>query len=333
MDDRKKAIVILDRGTLRIVYGNSVKSMAVAEVSHPGNAAFLDRVFEDFRVLAIQSVADMTREQLEGLAGAGSPKQAEQPELPRSRTVRMPPAHERAEGKPPRATPGEDDDGSFFVKSNFETLITVDDLFLDEFIPGTDIRRSLAISPSRPVNLAIYDQKAVQRSAILKRMLQTGKLERISGEEAAGMLAAADREDAAKFNEESQRKDREIDRYCGVVPAGMSAEEYAERVSSGSAGHGSSRIIDGPAKGGGKGGAQEIDEAASVEVTGGGEGEQSMEGLLKEIAEEQQGFAFPVAPEETEPAEEPASVRKARLAARPAPQKSSPPGGGPIKRK
>lgn len=217
MDNKKPALLVLERESIRVIYGSSMKIIKTAEASLPHNVAFFDKLFAENRVLAIEKVKEMGKDQLFGFLSQRPAAQPQPAATPPSTFQQPAPAQYQQQ---PQQRPADLNDGSFWVKSSAKTTIIIDDLFTNAEIPNAPgCRQALSVSPERPVNLANYNPEDVNRSGILRRLLTIGTLVRISSNEANHMHATADTKADGGGNE--------VDRYAPLIPEGMGAAAYA----------------------------------------------------------------------------------------------------------
>jgi hypothetical protein len=216
MDNKKPALLVLERESIRVIYGSSMKIIKTSEAGLPHNIAFFDKLFAENRVLAIEKVKEMGKDQLFGFLNQKAPQQQQPASLPSS----LPPSAVSQPAAVPQQRQADLNDGSFWVKSNAKTTIIIDDLFTNAEIPNAPgCRQALSVSPERPVNLANYNPEDVNKSGILRRLLTIGTLARISPNEASHMDAAADARANGGGNE--------VDRYAPLIPDGVGAAAYA----------------------------------------------------------------------------------------------------------
>jgi hypothetical protein len=167
----KNALIFVDGGVVKVVFGSSIKVMRPDEVGLGHNKEFLGKLFAGHRVLFVERAAEMSMDEF--LSGV-SAKLVRQPE-PESKTQRLPAsaiAVGPARQARPGSAPGPEPSGQW-IKSNAKTIIIIDDLPTnDELAPG--IKKALSLQPGRVTSLGALDQAKVAASTTLRRLIQNG---------------------------------------------------------------------------------------------------------------------------------------------------------------
>jgi len=251
----KKALLFVESGVIKVVFGTSLKCIKIEDVFLNHNKAFLDRLFAEHDVLVLQSADYMTREDVDQLA---TPEEEPQPEYEEAYEeeaydpfpeVEMPPARPRQFRQPapqqrqarprqaianqqqrrpaqPQRRPVYDEpvDSGLWIRSNSQVAIIVDDIPTGgEFSPGQP--RKLVVPGNRAIDLACLDQAFVQKSQILKRLLQNGTFSRCSAGEASEIERYNNQRAARDQERDNTMRDKQLNNM--MVPQGMSAEAWA----------------------------------------------------------------------------------------------------------
>lgn len=226
----KSALVYMDEGGLKIVYGTSVKVIKPTEMSLDYNVSFLDKLFSNYKVYVIESASLIQRDKLAELASAGpQPAKAAEQALDTEPEDELPPAQPAPVIKGGKTAKPRAIRGPVFIKSNAKMTIIVDDLFTGDQIKDTGMRKALVVTPDLPVNLSILDQEMVKKSAILRRLIENGTFTPITVAEALEYEAAAKAKKDAEDDAETEHSSRIID-----SSESGSAKKYAQGMKSGS---------------------------------------------------------------------------------------------------
>lgn len=202
---KRKSLVFVDDGALKVVFGSSLKVIKPADVAQPYNIQFFDKLFAESDVVVLTSAEIISREKFDAYAAVlEGPAEVEAPaaQAPTPKRGVVPP-------KPRRMTPDEIVSSGVFIRSNAKTTIVVDDLFTNaEIAPG--VKKALAVLPDLAVNLSTLDQDQVRKSSILRRLIDNGT------------FVACSAKDALKMEEVRERKiadeeDSRLDQWAPIV--------------------------------------------------------------------------------------------------------------------
>lgn len=241
----RKALLFIESGVAKIVYGNSLKCVKLEEIDLPYNVEFFEKLFSHCQVLIVEGVQILSYESLRAAvskeAAAAPPPQAQAPVAqqeyqPPQCTPHFPPqdsamaAPPRPQLAPQRPLPPQPTgpQKSPWIKCNAKTTITIDDLYTNvEIAPG--MHQAVSIQPNRAFNLQNISPNNVRQSAILRRLLQNGILSPCTAEEAARLEETYLRRQSEQSMMDNRIRDRQIDSASPIIGDGSrgSAEMYA----------------------------------------------------------------------------------------------------------
>lgn len=219
----KTALLFVDDGLVKIVIGNTLKTIKFSEVDAEHNQGFLDQLFSSAKVLVVDKASELTRESFDDFATDvqnphGSEVKAEIQAAPKATEQRI----QRQQAIAAQ------DDGTMLFRSLDETTIIVDDFPTDEDIPDAPgAKKSLVIRPDKALNLANFDPERIKKSNYLKRLIREGRLVPCTPAEADRM----EREHSAKLMEDDRAR---TDASSPIIPDGISAVDFARMQSTGS---------------------------------------------------------------------------------------------------
>jgi hypothetical protein len=208
-----RAIVFVDGENVKVVFGNSVKTTKVSEFGSDQNSAFLDKLFSSFDVFVVSQVDTISRERLlvsmsnkksvsDPIDKYMDPEQEQQPRRAPDIPIRPEVASEVdiLTGKSEHA----------FLKSAAKTTIIIDDLPTGEDIRGSGMKQFVSVSPGRTLNLGALSQEDVQKSKILRSLMQRKILIPITPGEATRIESDHD----TKLQAEN---DARLDQYAPII--------------------------------------------------------------------------------------------------------------------
>lgn len=208
---KRKSLVFVDDGALKVVFGSSLKVIKPADVAQPYNIQFFDKLFAESDVVVLTSAEVISREKFDAYVDAMGPGEAGGP----CRDVRSDQASAQALPKKQaakaqrRMTPDEVVSSGVFIRSNAKTTIVVDDLFTNaEIAPG--VKKALAVLPDLAVNLSTLDQDQVRKSSILRRLIDNGTFVACSAKDALKMEEVRERKIA-------EEEDSRLDQWAPIV--------------------------------------------------------------------------------------------------------------------
>jgi hypothetical protein len=203
-ESMKSALVYMDEGGIKFVYGTSVKFIKPGEMSLDYNASFIKKLFSSYKVYVVESASLTTEDGLASLSQQPA-QPAEQPPK-EAKETQQPQASRKAV-----ARQGQRQASGAHVRSTAKTTIIIDDLFTGEQIKDTGMRKALAVMPDLPVNLSLLDPENVRKSAILRRLLEIGTIVPISVAEALSMEAEYKAKQDAEAERDIQASSRILD--------------------------------------------------------------------------------------------------------------------------
>lgn len=189
---KKNALIIFDEEEVKIVFGTMMKCFKIDDLKK--NSGFIDRLFSETTVFVLEKVSKIDKETfLAGIQSKNEPEPQEdeffkqdeedlnQEEEP-NQAVKKP---RSVVAELPRKKPPQKDYG-FFVKSTAKSSIIIDDLLTADEIPDAPgVRKAVAIPYGLAVDLSMMPTEELNKSKILKRLLENGTLIRVHSSEAA----------------------------------------------------------------------------------------------------------------------------------------------------
>lgn len=179
----KNALIFIDRNQVKVVFGTVLKVIKVEELNFTHNVNFFEQLFREANVFAVQEISKISKEQLLQMVPSVPTRSQEERKVEASieRPVGPVPVPQRQEQENL-----EDSQHDFWVKSDAQTAIIIDDLFTGrEIVDG--MPECLSIPHGRAVNLANLKPENVKASRILARLMQNQIIERCSRREAMEM--------------------------------------------------------------------------------------------------------------------------------------------------
>ena len=174
----KNALVFIDNNQLKVVFGSILKIIKVNEIRLSHNTAFFEQLFKEANVYGIREISQLNIDQIFDMVPLESHSEEEKT-VNKSIEKPVSPAARPQQAK-------DNDEYDFWIKSQAETAIIIDDLFTGrELYEG--IPESLSIPHGRAVNLATIDPDAVKASRILRRLMDNKTIVRCSRQESAQM--------------------------------------------------------------------------------------------------------------------------------------------------
>lgn len=214
---KKTALLFVDDECIKVAYGVSIKVVKFQDMSLDYNVRFFDKLFEEWNVIVVESVAPLNKQGLYDFVGeiqnkpAAPVKQASQSTMVRSQEPSAKPVMEV-------------EDDCMLFRFIGQSIVCVDDVPTGEDFAGMPgVKQTLVIKPDQAINLGKYDPEKVRNSPILKRLIRRGSLVPCTPDEADEMIIRADQRNKAE-------NDARMDRAARMVPPGMKAEDYAERI-------------------------------------------------------------------------------------------------------
>ena len=224
----KTALIFLDDGAIKIVYGNNIKCVRIPDIELSHNLKFFEQIFSSYQVLTVDQVAALGREQfVEWTRELKSPGLAPQPDPESAPTAPAPRQQPQQPQLPAILAEGPQ---SILYRSTEETTLIIDDCLTDQEIPGVPgSRRALAVFPYKAIDLAALPKESVQNSLILKRLIRDGKLVPCTSAEAAQIEVEHAREETQQRRVE-QKELKILDRSVEDFMDGESSEPGDEDV-------------------------------------------------------------------------------------------------------
>jgi len=174
----KNALVYIDNNQVKVVFGSILKIIKINEIRLSHNAAFFEQLFKEANVYGIREVSQLGLEQIFDMSPLESHSEEEKKV---DKSIDKPVSQE---ARPVEAK--DKDEFDFWIKSQAETAIIIDDLFTGREI-AEGIPESLSIPHARAVNLASLNPEAVKASRILRRLMDNKTIVRCSRQEALQM--------------------------------------------------------------------------------------------------------------------------------------------------
>ena len=231
----KTALLFVDDEMIKVVIGTTLKYAKFSELTLDHNVRFFDRIFSDpnINVFIVDKASQLVRETFDAfVAKVSAADKAEEldeveevEERPRS-APRAAPAARPAQKK--QAQTQQQANGMRLYRSTSETHIIVEDLPVGEGVRGESVQRYLAIAPNKAINLSVLDPEAVNRSVILRQLINDGTLVPCTPREASDLETNSD----AQMRADSQAR---LEQFSPIIEdfSSGSARKYAEAVRSG----------------------------------------------------------------------------------------------------
>lgn len=184
-----RAIVFVDGDNVKVVFGNSVKTVKVSEFGSKQNHIFLNKLFSSFNVFIVDQVRPTSRNKLLSSLSAGKERAEPRPEPDRAAPQRHTPVDIPVRTEVASEVASEVDiltgkTSHAFLKSLAKTTLIIDDLPTGVMISGTDIPQHVSVGPGRTVNLGALDQESIQKSKILRSLMRRKILVPVTPDEA-----------------------------------------------------------------------------------------------------------------------------------------------------
>jgi hypothetical protein len=229
----KTALIFLDEGSIKIVYGNNIKCVRTQDTELAHNLKFFEQIFSTYQVVTVDQVTLLNRE-----AFADWVRELKSPASKQAQPEPMQEARPAPQPQQPQQQPLpsflEAGAQSILYRSTEETTMIIDDLLTDQEIPGVPgSRRALAIFPYRAVDLASLPKASVQNSVIIKRLIRDGKLVPCTSAEAAQIEVEHLREEAQQRKAEQRELkilDRPVDEFMDGDSAVPGDEDVAKTI-------------------------------------------------------------------------------------------------------